>query len=212
MPVELIWILPAGCALVDWHAVARDDRRTEVWAKPLVLISLIVVALTLGATDDTAGRWLLVALVLGLVGDIALLSESMLRFQVGLGAFLIGHLAYLACFATLGLPAPQWSWAGLIVPVVTLIAIRGVVPSAHRLGGTRVSGPVTVYVAVIAAMLVGAWFTGEPLVAIGATVFVASDAILAVNRFVRPLPGARLSLIVTYQLGQALITAGVLGG
>jgi len=212
VPVELIWILPAGCALVDWHAVARDDRRTEVWAKPLVLISVIVVALTLGATDDTAGRWLLVALVLGLVGDIALLSESMLRFQVGLGAFLIGHLAYLACFATLGLPAPQWSWAGLIVPVVTLIAIRGVVPSAHRLGGTRVSGPVTVYVAVIAAMLVGAWFTGEPLVAIGATVFVASDAILAVNRFVRPLPGARLSLIVTYQLGQALITAGVLGG
>ena len=105
MPVELIWILPAGCALVDWYAVARGDRRTEVWAKPLVLIALIVVALALGATDDTAGRWLLAALVLGLVGDIALLSESMLRFQVGLGAFLVGHLAYLACFATLGLPA-----------------------------------------------------------------------------------------------------------
>ncbi len=84
-PSSSIWILPAGCALVDWYAVARDDRCTEVWAKPLVMISLIVVALTLGATDDTAGRWLLVALVLGLVGDIALLSESMLRFQVGLG-------------------------------------------------------------------------------------------------------------------------------
>ncbi len=96
--------------------------------------------------------------------------------------------------------------------MVTLIVIRGVVPSAHRLGGARVSGPVAVYMAVIAAMLVCAWFTGEPLVALGATVFVASDAILAVNRFVRPVPGARLSLIVTYQVGQALITAGVLGG
>ncbi len=29
-PSTLIWILPAGCALVDWYAVARDDRGTAV--------------------------------------------------------------------------------------------------------------------------------------------------------------------------------------
>ena len=46
--------------------------------------------------------------------------------------------------------------------------------------------------------------------AAGATVFVASDAILSVNRFVRPVPHARLVLMVTYHVGQALIVAGVL--
>ena len=65
--------------------------------------------------------------------------------------------------------------------------------------------------AVIGAMLVVAWLTGEPLVAAGATVFVASDAILSVNRFVRPVPHGRLLLMVAYHVGQALIVAGVLG-
>lgn len=212
MTAELLWVLPAGFALVDWYAVARDDRRTETWAKPLVLVSLIAVAVALGATDDSPGRWLLVALAFGLLGDIALLSESLPRFQAGVYAFLVGHLAFLVSFAELGLPRPGWSWAGLAAVAVALFVTRGVVPATHRLAGAVVSVPVAVYSTAIGAMLVLAWFTGEPLVAAGATVFVASDAILSVNRFVRPVPHARVALMVTYQVGQALIVAGVLGG
>jgi hypothetical protein len=39
---ELVWVLPAGLAVVDWWAVARGDRRTETWAKPATLLALIV--------------------------------------------------------------------------------------------------------------------------------------------------------------------------
>jgi len=105
---EVIWVLPACFALVDWYAVAREDRRTETWAKPLVLSSLLVVAVVLGATSSTAGVWLLVALVFGLLGDVALLSDSLPRFRAGVAAFLVGHLAYVACFASLGLATPAW--------------------------------------------------------------------------------------------------------
>ena len=211
MSAEAIWVLPACFALVDWYAVARDDRRTETWAKPLVLSSLIVAALVLGATDTAAGIWLLVALVFGLLGDIALLSDTLPRFRAGVGAFLVGHLAYIASFATLGLTMmPAWSWAGLVVLAVALIATRSVVPATHRLGGRALSVPVAVYSVVIGAMLLCAWFTGEPLIALGATVFVVSDATLSVDRFVRPIPHARLILMVTYHVGQALIVAGVL--
>lgn len=212
MTAELLWVLPAGFALVDWYAVARDDRRTETWAKPLVMVSLIGVAVALGATDDSPGRWLLVALVFGLLGDVALLSESLPRFQAGVYAFLVGHLAFLVCFTELGLPGPGWSWAGLAAVAVALFVTRDVVPSTHRTAGAAVSVPVAVYSTVIGVMLVLAWFTGEPLVAAGATVFVTSDAILSVNRFVRPIRHARVALMVTYHLGQALIVAGVLGG
>ena len=210
MRAELIWVLPACFALVDWYAVARGDRRTETWAKPLVLGSLIVAAVVLGATGTTAGVWLLVALGFGLLGDIALLSDSLPRFKAGVWAFLAGHLAYLVCFAYLGLTVPWWSWAGLAVLAAALFATRDVVPASHRLTGRALSVPVAVYSAVIGAMLVLAWFTGEPLVAIGASIFVASDATLSVDRFVRPIPHARLVLIVTYHVGQALIVAGVL--
>jgi uncharacterized membrane protein YhhN len=207
---ELIWVLPACLALVDWYAVARGDRRTEVWAKPLVLTSLIVVAAVLGATGTAAGTWLLVALLFGLLGDVALLSDSLPRFRAGVAAFLVGHLAYLVCFASLGLTMPSWSWAGLAVLAVALFATRGVVPATHRLDGRALSIPVAVYSAVIGAMLLCAWFTGVPLVALGATVFVVSDATLSIDRFVRPIPHARLILMITYHVGQALIVAGVL--
>ena len=62
----------------------------------------------------------------------------------------------------------------------------------------------------IGAMLLCAWFTGVPLVALGASVFVVSDAVLSIDRFVRPIPHARLILMITYHVGQALIVAGVL--
>jgi uncharacterized membrane protein YhhN len=207
---ELIWALPACFALIDWYAVARGERRTETWAKPAVLVTLIVAAVVLGATATAAGVWLLVALAFGLLGDVALLSDSLPRFNAGVGAFLLGHLAYLVCFAVLGLTAPGWAWAGLLVLALALFVTRGVVPATHRAAGRGLSIPVAVYSVVIGAMLLGAWFTGEPLVALGASVFVASDATLSVDRFVRPLPHARLLVMVTYHVGQALIVAGVL--
>jgi uncharacterized membrane protein YhhN len=207
---EAIWVLPACFALVDWYAVARGDRRTETWAKPLVLTFLLVAAVVLDASETTAGNWLLVALVFGLLGDVALLSDSLPRFRAGVWAFLVGHLAYLVCFASLGLTMPTWSWIGLGVLAVALFATRGVVPATHRLAGRALSVPVAVYSVVIGAMLLGAWFTGVPLVALGATVFVVSDATLSLDRFVRPIPHARLILMVTYHVGQALIVAGVL--
>jgi uncharacterized membrane protein YhhN len=207
---EAIWVLPACFALVDWYAVARGDRRTEVWAKPLVLVSLIVAAVVLGATETAAGVWLLVALVFGLLGDVALLSDSLPRFRAGVAAFLVGHLAYLVCFTSLGLTMPAWSWTGLAVLGLALFATRRVVPATHRLDGLALSLPVAVYSVVIGAMLLCAWFTGVPLVALGATVFVVSDATLSIDRFVRTIPHARLVLMVTYHVGQALVVAGVL--
>ena len=50
----------------------------------------------------------------------------------------------------------------------------------------------------------------NPSGAWGATVFAASDSILAVNRFVRPLAWAPVAVMVTYHVGQALIVAGLL--
>ncbi len=207
---ELLWVVPAGLALIDWVAVARGDTRTESWAKPATLLALLGVAALLGATEDAAGVWLLVALAFGTVGDVALLSDSQARFRAGVAAFLVGHLAYVACFTTLGLPRPGWTWLVLVVLLATTYVTRGVVPGAHAMGGAALSVPVAVYTLVIGAMLVTAWFTGEPLIALGATIFVASDATLSVDRFVRALPSGHLVVMVTYHVGQALIVLGVL--
>jgi uncharacterized membrane protein YhhN len=210
---RIAWLMIPVCAafaLVDWYAVWRGNRRTETWAKPAVLVTLVLVALALDAAGSTPGIWLVAGLVLGLAGDVLLLGDSDTRFRLGLAAFLVGHLAYVVCFATLGLPAPVWAWGSAVVLTTCLVVTRDVVPATHRRGGAALSVPVAVYTAVIAAMLVLAWCTGHALIALGATVFAASDSVLAVDRFVRPRDWAHVVVMVTYHVGQALIVAGVL--
>lgn len=211
MTSSLLWVLPVTLALIDWTAVARHDRRTETWAKPATLIALLGVAATLGATDRPGGGWLLVALAFGLLGDVLLLSDTVTRFQAGLGAFLLGHLAYLACFVGVGLDEGTWALVGTLVTAAALVVARGVLPATQRSDGAALSVPVAVYMAVISAMTIAAWATGEWLIALGASVFLASDTILAVNRFVRPMTWARVAVMMTYHVGQALIVLGVLG-
>jgi uncharacterized membrane protein YhhN len=93
---DAVWL--ASCAtgvvaLVDWWAVATGARRTERWAKPAVMVGLLSVALLAGAAGTTAGWWVLLALVLGLLGDVLLLDDTPGRFVAGLTVFLLGHLA-----------------------------------------------------------------------------------------------------------------------
>jgi uncharacterized membrane protein YhhN len=208
--VELIWVLPAALALIDWYAVSRADRRTEVWAKPATLVALIVTSVVLGATDTTAGRWLLVALVLGLVGDVFLLGDSDTRFRLGLAAFLVGHLGYVVCFVKLGLDPAAWAWVAWVVLLACLLVTRQVAAATYMRGGAALAVPVALYTVVIGAMVILAFDTGEWLIAVGATVFAGSDSILAVDRFVRPRPWAHVVVMMTYHVGQALIVAGVL--
>lgn len=211
-----LWALTAVMAVLDWVAVHREDHRLETVAKPGTMLAMLAAAVAMMTTGDespsTAGAWLLVALAFGTVGDVMLLSKTQARFLAGLSAFLVGHLAYVACFVSLGLPAPGWAWLALVALAVSVVVTRDVVPTTWRQGGAKLAGPVAAYTLVIGAMLLTGWLTGEPLVAAGALVFVASDTLLARDRFVRPIPHGHLAVMVTYFTGQALIVLGVLAG
>jgi uncharacterized membrane protein YhhN len=165
----------------------------------------------MGAADSATGRWLLAALVLSLAGDVALLSDSEGRFVLGLGSFLLAHVAFVVAFVHAGMPRGDFALVGLaLVAGLALVVARRVVPAAAREGGRPLAGAVTAYVAVIGAMVVAAWATGRPLVALGASVFMVSDAVLALDRFVRPRRFGSLAVMVTYHLGQVLIVVGLL--
>jgi uncharacterized membrane protein YhhN len=214
VPVLALGALTAGCALVNWWSVSTRRTRTEWWSKLLTLAAMCATAAVAGATQTTPGRWLLVALALGLLGDFALLGSTLRRFLAGVAAFLVGHLAYVACFLTLGQPWPWWAWGGLVAGVGLGLVTREVAPAAWRVVGPALAGPLVAYSLVIAAMLVVAWGTGLVLVAAGALVFAVSDTLIALSlarhRFERPRGVDSPAVMVTYHLGQALIVAGVL--
>lgn len=132
-------------------------------------------------------------------GDILLAIPADL-FVFGLAAFLCAHLAYLRgyCGITLRPTLPA-----LIFSAITGIALLGVLAS-HGLGPLLI--PVALYALAISAMLWRALACGG-LAAIGAGLFVISDSLIGIDRFVSPFAAAPYLIILIYWLGQWAIAA-----
>jgi uncharacterized membrane protein YhhN len=214
---------PLAVAAVDWAAVAggRPWRRLEWAAKPGAMLALMAWLAWRAAPAGWPGpvEWFLAALAGSLAGDVLLMLPP--RFFVGgLAAFLLAHLAYAAGFLAEGLP-PAGAWL-LALPVAAAAAWLFVRLRRALLarGDGGLVGPVGVYAAAISLMVVcglatllrAAW-SGPPgwLAAGGALLFMASDSVLAWDRFVRPVRHGRLVVMVTYHLGQIGLIAGAAG-
>ena len=201
-------VIAAVAAVANWVSRVGEHRPTELWSKPLALVALIGVAVTLDPADPTVRAWFVVALVCSLAGDVLLLDDR--RFVFGLAAFLLGHLAYAAGF----IAADDWRWwacAVAVGAVAVLIATAGrrIVSAARREDAAR-GGAGVAYLLIISAMAVAAAAAGNGWAIGGAVLFVASDTILGWRRFVTPAPWMPVAIMVTYHLGQAGLVASLL--
>ena len=73
--------------------------------------------------------------------------------------------------------------------------------------------PVTIYTTIIMIMAITALFrkaNGASLVLIGAMFFVASDSLLALNKFYQPFVAAGFWTMLTYILAQYFIITGMI--
>lgn len=196
-------------AVADWYAVARPSKTLEFVAKPATLAALIVVALLLDPVNDAQRAWFVAALVFSLGGDVFLMLPRDM-FVAGLGSFLVGHLAYVVGINLTGGDALDILVATVLVVAVAAPLALKIVRSVADADRTLV-GPVAVYVLAITAMVVSAVAAGIAWMIVGAVLFYASDALIAWNRFVRPAAWMPVAIIVTYHLGQAGLTLGLLG-
>jgi len=202
----VVFVIAAGA---NWWSRWTDDRRTELWSKPLALIALIGVAATLDPVDPAVRVWFVAALVCSLAGDVFLLDGDR-RFIPGLVAFLLAHVAY-----TVGLiVAPDWSWIGFGVGVVLTAALVSTV-GRRIVGAARRSEPVlgwavSAYLVAISLMFCAAVATGNWWAIVGAGLFVASDSVLGWRQFVGSARWMPVTVMVTYHLGQAGLVASLL--
>jgi uncharacterized membrane protein YhhN len=213
------WILigvAAVAAVVDWVAVVRDDVRVEYGAKPAVLAALTLAAAVLPVdhTDLLHRKWWFVAaLACSLLGDVLLMLPNDL-FVPGLSAFLAGHVLFIIGLlqppSPPGTPPFAFSAQGLAVAAVVVVVAAAwpaflIFRSLAGDGGGELVGAVAVYLVAIATMAVLAANVGVPAAAAGAALFVVSDTVLALNRFVRPLHHGDVAVHITYHLAQGLL-------
>jgi uncharacterized membrane protein YhhN len=193
-------------ALTDWWATWAERRQVRYVAKPATLALLIGVAVTLDPVDPTIRTWMVIGLVLSLAGDVFLMLDEK-WFVAGLGSFLLGHIAYVV---GLQLAPRSWGWTvvGLVLVVVAVAVVgRRIVAAVGAGGQEEMVGPVIAYLVVISAMVVSAFGTAAPAAIVGASLFYASDATLAWNRFIELRRFGPLAVMVTYHLGQIGLVA-----
>ena len=149
-------------AATNWWALVTHRPHVERLAKPGATALLVVVAATAGSPEPVVRVALVVAVLFGLVGDIALLGDSEARFMAGLGAFAVGHAAYVVAALGVG-----WSWRHALIAVPFMAVLLGwrflpeTAPGARRAGGTVLFVAVLGYAVIISAMVVTA--AGQPV-------------------------------------------------
>ena len=192
-----------GLAGLLWAEATRRPK-VRIVTKTLASAGFIVAAFGFGALESTYGKTILVGLVLGAIGDVCLLGDKKAPFIAGLVAFLLGHIAYVVAFASLGWSQTHALLAAAILVVVLGAIAKWVLPHAKGFGG-----PIIAYMVVIAAMVVtafSAWGSGAPwMVPVGAVLFTVSDIAVVRHRFVTPGFSNKVWGLPLYYAAQLLI-------
>jgi uncharacterized membrane protein YhhN len=197
----LLLALALVAAVGDWIAVQQGARGLEYVCKPLTMVLLVAVALALEPDDPAVRAWFVAALVFSLAGDVLLMVPKDL-FVFGLGAFLLGHIAYIVGMHVEGVDGPRFL-LGIVIVMVLLAVIGTPILKGVRAGpDPNLAGAVVAYMGVISAMVASAIGVGIFAAVVGAGLFYASDALIAWNRFLRETSHARVTIMVTYHLGQ----------
>ena len=153
--------------------------------------------------------FLSLALVFSVVGDFALAAPVQWTFAVGMAAFLIGHLFYLLVFSV---NLRKWSQLDFSrQTIIVLIGLYAVVMGAIVLPKTGALMPaIAVYFIVLSLMAAASFASNIPRwTRIGALLFVLSDTLIGIDKFLAPIEFRHLSVMSTYYAAQVLILAGL---
>ncbi len=211
MPVGLALtfaaILSGGAFIWAAHAGASTLRYLF---KPLTTVLILLLALLL--PDPVApGYRALIALgiLFSLGGDVFLMLPRD-AFVWGLASFLVAHLFYIAAYISRA--GVQLNWL-LLAPFVLYGAALLYLLLPHA-GAVRI--PVILYAVVLMAMgwqATALWWalrdTAALLAMVGALLFIASDSILALDKFRAPIPQRDLLIMSTYYGALLLIAWSV---
>ncbi|MCC6270914.1 MAG: lysoplasmalogenase [Microbacteriaceae bacterium] len=191
--------------IVHLAALAVDAGALSSFTKPLLMLSLLAGLLFALPRWRTAVALLAtLALVFSWAGDVGIAVSGELSFLLALGFFLVAHVFYIILFLRKLRIQSMSIWSlTYLVWWVALLAIL-----APHIGSLLI--PVAVYGLVLGAMGAVA-LSCNRFIAIGGALFVVSDTVLALNKF---LPGFELwqvdfLIMLSYIAAQGFIAYGI---
>lgn len=147
---------------------------------------------------------ILLALLFSATGDVLLELDW---FIAGVAAFLLAQVCYTVLFF---IHRERWQtrWPASLLLLFYIVVMAVVL--LPNLGDMTI--PVVAYLTVISAMGLFALQSRLPLVPaiLGALVFIASDSMIAIDRFLAPIPLRSYWIMMTYYAAQWLLVRGFL--
>lgn len=214
---HILLILFLSIGLLEIISIIQEWEGVQLIAKPLLMPLLIMYHLE---RTTTKSRILIGALLFCWIGDVLLMFQQKdeLFFLAGLGAFLLGHMLYIATYRqfqnkSIGkeLIGPQKIRFSLPILLTGMGLITVIYPG---LGSLAI--PVIIYAVVIMIMVLTALYRfGKTnaesfwLIFVGALLFMGSDSIIAINKFYVAFSFSGLAIMSTYLAGQFMIVEGI---
>ncbi|CAN5807307.1 lysoplasmalogenase [soil metagenome] len=183
--------------------------------KPLI-IPLLLAALFFKTGQPKGKMKIVIALVFSFLGDVFLLFENdgPLFFIAGLVCFLLTHIFYISYFLQLRQSGESPVKSYPFLPILITLYSAGLLYLLWP-GLKDLKIPVIIYASIISVMLYlslcipyKAGKIAGQLFITGAVVFVASDSLLAINKFYNPFTLAPFLIRITYCFAQYCIVKG----
>lgn len=200
-------------AIVELISEIYNLKDVIMVVKPLLMPSLAAHLFFTVQKKNKLAFFVIIALIFSWFGDVFLMFQEVnpQYFVFGLVSFLLAHVSYIYIF--------RKSSSGFEPRIITystgftllLFGVLIILLLWPGLGDMQI--PVLVYTIVIICMGQVALFRkaeGASIVLIGAMLFIASDSMIAINKFYEPIVAARFWIMITYILAQYMITIGMI--
>lgn len=206
----LPFILAAVALLLSWivimpirfHFMKGDDDTPFTFVLkglPTAMAAALACYAALTQNPGAYANWMALGLIICLLADVVL----GIQFAAGGGLFLCGHICYVIALTSL---VPLTLWHGVIFAIAMAVLQGFLLTYRKRMTDKLIAYGVCVYAAALSALLAAALplpYLAEGfqpvLAAVGAVLFVLSDATLCDNMINnRPLPNQYISLGIYY--------------
>ena len=169
---------------------------------PLMSLSILVLL----KTEGKERILILLALIFCMIGDVLLDLDRNSNFKLALAAFLTGHIFYIIIFQlhrTIEKSKLPYIIAIIIYTIAVGIFLKNIDPEFLI--------PVYAYLTVIGIMTISAFMMKNFswLISGGAVIFMFSDTVIAINKFLYTIPNSTVFNISLYFIAQILIIRGL---
>jgi len=199
-----VWILWIAAAVALAYLLLPRPYPGDVVLKTSMCVLLAVAAFRGNL------KLFALALLFSAAGDAFLAYDGQRLFVPGLASFLVTHILYAVVFvlATKGTAVPVSGGRKVMLAVIPTFAVAYSAVLWPHLGALAI--PVILYIVAIVTMAMLSLRVREIEVPIGAVLFMVSDSLISLGKFLWQAWWVGPLVWITYALAQLLITRGML--